>query len=209
MLIYKNERGDGEEFVNIYRTVEIMITTEETIYNDKYKKLPDNIEYVIVENKIYRVKDEFNMIMFMSWRKKEEYIRRMIEEGRVNENNDKGETALYLACEDGMGIAMELIPRMSDTAIDKCTKAGRTALYSACFMGTETVALELVSRMSEGAINKWLINGRTALMTACETNKEKAKLGHGNFSAFLAKLPFSERTARRYMLLWENQSSVS
>lgn len=56
-------------------------------------------------------------------------------------------------------------------------------------------------------------NLKTAISKAIQLGgiiiQEKAKLGHGNFSAFLAKLPFSERTARRYMLLWENQSSVS
>lgn len=38
---------------------------------------------------------------------------------------------------------------------------------------------------------------------------EKQRLGHGNFSTFLKELPFSERTARRYMLLFDNREKVA
>jgi hypothetical protein len=59
VIIYRNEIGNGDEFINILGCVRIMITTEETINKDRYKKLPESVDYVIVDNEAYEVKNEF------------------------------------------------------------------------------------------------------------------------------------------------------
>jgi ankyrin repeat protein len=170
VIIYKN-KGNGDEFINIFCKARMMITTEDTINEDKYKKLPENVEYVIVNNKIYEIKDEFEMMKFMSEERFMEYIGEMERHGKINENNKKGETILYWACSNNMErVAMELIPKMSEEAINKWNEDGETALYWACRNKMERVAMELIPRMGEG-INKWN-KGYTALYWACFNDME-------------------------------------
>jgi hypothetical protein len=182
VIIYKNDYGYGDEFINIYNKVKIMITTEDTINEDKYKKLPENVEYVIVDNLIYEVKDEFEMMRFMSKERFNEYIE-VERHGKINENNKNGETALTTACKKGMErvamerVAMELIPKMSEEAINKWNKGGYTALIWACQNKMERVAMELIPRMSYEAINKWNNNfGNTALNLACSNKMERVAM---------------------------------
>ncbi len=177
VIIYNNTRGNGDEFINIYSKTRIMITTEYSINKDRYKKLPENVEYVIVDNEVYEVKDEFTMIKIMTNEKIIEYIGELERQGRINENNKKGETALYGACYKYMErVAMELIPKMSGEAINKWDKDGRTALMIACQKRMERVAMELIPRMSEEAINKWDKDGRTALYWACYKKMERVAM---------------------------------
>jgi ankyrin repeat protein len=168
VLIYKNEEGNGDEFINIYRGARIMITTEKTINEDKYKKLPENVDYVIVDNRIYEVKVEFEMMYFKSSKRFMEYIGELERHGKINENNKNGETALIVACKNKMErVAMELIPKMKEDVINKWTSYGDTALIWACVNKMENVAMELISKMSDEAINKWCNSGNTALNWCC------------------------------------------
>lgn len=43
-----------------------MITTEKTINKNRYKKLPHNVDFVIIEKEVYKVKDENEMLRFAS-----------------------------------------------------------------------------------------------------------------------------------------------
>ena len=168
VLIYRNEYGDGEELINILSSIRIMITTELTIYNDKYRKLPKNIEYVIVEGKIYDVREEFEMMNFMKKESFKEYIEEEMRKGRINESNKNGETLLLMACYRRMEEeAMELIPRMTEDGISKWNKKGETALIWACYRKMKKVALNLIPRMTEDGINKWDNKGDTAIMHVC------------------------------------------
>ncbi len=178
VLIYKNKEGNGDEFINIYCKTRIMITTEETINEDKYKKLPENVDYVIVDRAIYEVKEDFAMMRFKSSKRFEEYIEEIERHGKVNESNKDGYTALMIACYKGMErVAMELIPRMSEEAINKWDDEGRTALYYACRNKMERVAMELIPKMSEEAINKWHIYYEdTALIWACIKKMENVAM---------------------------------
>jgi hypothetical protein len=98
VIIYQNEEGKGDEFINIYCKTRIMITSEVTINEDKYKKLPENVDYVIVDNMIYEVKDEQEMMRFMRKERFSEYIEELERYDKINANNKNGETALYWAC---------------------------------------------------------------------------------------------------------------
>jgi hypothetical protein len=185
MIIYRNEIGNGDEFINIYSGAKIMITTEKTINEDKYKKLPESVDYVIVDRLVYEVKDEFDMMKFKSEKRFREYIEEVERQGKINENNKNGETVLTIACKNEIAskngmerVAMEIIPRMSDEAINKWNnKFGNTALILACYNKMERVALELIPRMSEEAINKWNNKfGNTALILACYNKMERVAL---------------------------------
>jgi hypothetical protein len=177
VLIYKNKEGNGDEFINIYSGTRIMITTEETINEDKYKKLHVNVDYVIVKNRIYEVKDEFEMMRFMSEERFIEYIEEVERHGKVNESNKDGYTALMISCYKGMErVAMELIPRMSEEGINKWNKDGETALYYACKNKWERVAMELIPRMSKETINKCDDDGYTALSVACLCEMERVTI---------------------------------
>ncbi len=176
VLINNNYTGNGDEFINIHRGVKIMITTEGTIKEDRYKKLPENVDYVIVDNRIYEVKDEFDMMRFMIKERKERfsgYIEE-VKNSMINANNKNGEKALILACENKMErVAMELIPKMSEEAINKWGDNGRTALNWTCENKMERVAMELIPKMSEEAINKWTDDGNTVLYLVCWKNMER------------------------------------
>jgi ankyrin repeat protein len=184
MIIYRNEIGNGDEFINIYSGAKIMITTEKTINEDKYKKLPESVDYVIVDRLVYEVKDEFDMMKFKSEKRFREYIEEVERQGKINENNKNGETVLTIACKNEIAskngmerVAMEIIPRMSDEAINKWNnKFGNTALILACYNKMERVALELIPRMSEEAINKWDEDGYTALIWTCKNRWERVAM---------------------------------
>jgi ankyrin repeat protein len=139
VLIYRGN-GNGDEFINIYSGIRIMITTERTINGDRYKKLPENVDYVIVKNRVYEVKNEFDMMKFKSEGRFREYIEELERQGKINENNKRGETALMIACYKEMETdAMRLITKMSVDTINKWNKEGETALIKACENGMERV----------------------------------------------------------------------
>jgi hypothetical protein len=102
VLIYKNERGDGEEFINIYSGIRVLITTKKTIDTDRYKKLPENIEYVIIDRMIYSKREEIEMMEFKSRGSLEEYAGELVRSGRYEERNKRGESILYWLVYSGL-----------------------------------------------------------------------------------------------------------
>ena len=175
VLIYRNDYGEGDEFINIYRSVRIMMTTRYTINEDKYKKLPENVDYVIVENRIYEVKDENDMINFMTSLRAEEYIRNMMEGEIDNEINRKGETLLMKACEwKKEELVRELMGRMSEESINRMNKYGETALFYGCRAGIEeSIMIEMIRRMKDDTINRWNEEGETVLQYVCYNKMER------------------------------------
>ena len=96
----KDRKREETEFENIYSGVSVMITEKRSIDEDKYKELPYNIEYVIVENMIYRRNREIDMMEFMSDRRKEEYVEEVIRSRKYDERNMEGETVLNYVCRE-------------------------------------------------------------------------------------------------------------
>jgi hypothetical protein len=170
-------RRREDEFINIYSGVRVLITLKDTINEDKYKKLPKSIEYVIVvedeQRYIYRNED-FEMMNFMKKETLEKYVREEIMRGaRYNEYNMMGETTLNIVCRKGLDeLAIELILRMNEESINRCNKKGETALISACEKEMEEVAMELIPRMSDESINICNKYGETALIIACQERME-------------------------------------
>jgi hypothetical protein len=179
VIIYKNEEGDGDEFINIFCKARMMITKEETINEDRYKKLPENIEYVIVNNKIYEVKEEFEMIRFMSEERFMEYIGEMERQGKINKNNKNGETALMIACYNKMErVALELIAKMSEGAIKKWNKYG-IALHYACKNEMERVAMELIK--SKNIIKKIKMSKNIKISYKTENRNREKRMRINNY----------------------------
>lgn len=174
VLIYSNEKGDGEEFINIYSKIRIMITDRGTIEEDKYKKLPKNIEYVIVENMIYDVKEELDMMYYMKKDTLKEKIREIIGRGIYNDSSMNGNTALMAVSYHGLEDEIKELNRMMrGEMISKWNKYGYTALMMICRNGMEEIGIEMIEKMNEEAINKCNKEGETALHWTSRNNMEK------------------------------------
>ncbi len=182
ILVYKNDIGDGDEFMNIYSNIRMMITTYNTIRNDKYKKLPENIENVIVDGTIFNIREEFEMIIFMSEKRLDEHIR---ERGEYNKRTENGYTYLIARCmiydkenkmrrrEEMIG---DIIDRTSDEILNSETENGETALMCACENILFQVSHKLIDRMSDECINIVSKDGETALFFACYNNMDEIAL---------------------------------
>ncbi len=166
VIIYKYNKYS--DLINIYGGIRIMITDKEMLREDRYKELPENIEYVIVKKKVYEVRKEEEMMRFMSNRRIKEYVEEMIRNGRQNMINKKGETVLYWLCKKEMEEeAIELISKMDEEIINGSDRKGRTILNMACENVMKRLSIELIGRMSDEAINREDIYGYMALNWAC------------------------------------------
>ncbi len=156
VLIYVNSRSDGEEFVNIYGSVRIMVTKFETIDKDRYKKLPEHIEYVISDGVVFEVRNEMEMMRFMSNKSKAEYVREKIYRGEVNEVNRMGETMLIILCLSCMeDEALNLMERMSDEVVKMIYIKGSvygSVLSIAIHYKMKRLAIAMIDRMSDEEI---------------------------------------------------------
>ncbi len=89
--------------------------------------------------------------------------------------DDNGNTALTLAASKGLSkVCLQLIPKMTDQAINTITKTyGTTALTCAAWKGLSEVCLQLISRMPDQTINHITNGGDTALTLAVWNGLEK------------------------------------
>jgi hypothetical protein len=84
MICYGNEKIKIE-YNNIYSTVRTIITNKSAI-NNKWNEIPEYIENVIIENRIYKNnKDKFDYIKFND----KEKINQIIDELIENENFER------------------------------------------------------------------------------------------------------------------------
>jgi len=178
ILIYNNIYGETKDFKNINKSVRILITDYETINYDKFYRIPEHIEYIIVDREIYNKKDEFEMMYFMDKATLKEYIEENIEKDdmydRISENNT---TMLYYACLKKLdNVALRLIKKMDKKSINRCDKNGETVLNLAIYNRMEEVAIELIKRMSDDMINKMDNYDQSAIYYACYRNMEKVAL---------------------------------
>lgn len=94
ILLYAKYTYDEErvDFENIYHSVRILVTEKILIDEDKYLEIPNYIEKIIILNLEYDIKDDFEMIEFMSNERFSEYVKNKIYDDRImleyNRNND-------------------------------------------------------------------------------------------------------------------------
>jgi len=170
------------DYCNIYSSVRILITDEETL-KGKIEEIPDFIEVIIINNKIYYNRNNVNsdkdldLLDFENQNEISETIaERLIERGKINSCNNEGNTILnYLIWNGKEKKAIELIDKMEIESINKVNKYGYTALIYACSLGLENIALKLLER--EGInINQVGKYGNKALIFACSSGLKNIAL---------------------------------
>ncbi len=173
MMVYINERGNGEEFINIYNGVEIMVTTEGTIEDDKYRKLPWNIEKIVIDKEIYYRRDEMTMMRFMSYKSRKEYMEEIRRNKKYKENNERGESVIYWLCKNGLEKEAEQVIQWLEEMemreekekdriremINSVSESGDHMLYWSIRNAMNYVSFYIVRKMSEE-----MINGRKDIM---------------------------------------------
>ena len=174
--------GEKVNYNNIFSLVKILITDKKAIENNDY--IPEYIETIIIYGYIYgNNKTEIERLklglkngndLFLAIDNKNVLeILELIENVEINVGmvDDNEFTVLYWACYYNMpGVAMKLIDRMSNEAINKRKYDGCTALSWALSRNMPEVAMRLIDRMSDEDINKWDYNGMTLLYLACRNN---------------------------------------
>jgi ankyrin repeat protein len=173
VLIYKNEIEN--ELSKINRTVEILITTQKTINNNKYRDIPKTVRTIIINNEMYKNTEESELTYFMSKETLEEYIRsNIIPNKRYNKSNSNSHTILYVAIYKKLDeeLIEELINMMDRTIINKPDLTGETVLHWCVYNRMERTFDNLMNKMTEEAINRVDIYNQTALYYACMRNME-------------------------------------
>jgi len=117
--------------------------------------------------------------------------------------NTHGNTALILACREGMNdVALEMLKHNDICKLDHVNTHGNTALILACEKGTNDVALEMLKHHDICKLGHVNTYGNTALILACEKgmndvalemlkHREKCKLDqvnkYGNTALIMAQ----------------------
>jgi len=178
ILIYKLY-GQVPNYNNIFPTVKILITNGSGLDDGLWNKIPDHVEYIIVNNEfdsdineIYlNNKNSFDFIEFEDSEKKIEILLELIRDNNLNKINILNQTILHGVCFCQMiDEALKLIDIMSDDIINKTDIYKSTALqWAFLFIHNDklsNIALKLIDRMSDDAINNSNRSGLTALHLA-------------------------------------------
>jgi len=153
---------DTNDFDNIYGTVRILITSNSKMCCGLWKNIPDFIEYIIVDGKIFiNSKSKFDFISIEDEYDRIQIIKELINENKINETNIFGETILIIICklyklsfQDISDLALNLINIMSIDTINKRDRYNYTALHYSSIQGKPEVSLKLIDKINDDIINE-------------------------------------------------------
>jgi len=166
--------GKEMRYENIYYSVRIVITDYMTLY-ERWREIPEFIEYIIVYGKIYKNnRDKFNFIEYNDAMRQEIILREMIEEERINEINDEGNTVLMILCRKNKKEEIKkIIEKMDKKMIDNANNDKKTALHIACEEKNMDIVEILIKYMSMRGINKSDKEDNTGLIILCMIQQEE------------------------------------
>jgi len=164
MICYGNEKIKIE-YNNIYSTVRTIITNKSAI-NNKWDEIPEYIENVIIENRIYKNnKDKFDYIKFNDKEKINQIIDELIENENFERTNNIVDESIFDYIIDYKYSDINTIKKMNNKLINKVDKNGLSLLEMYCVRSHnwinqnarekgEKIILEIIKLMSDEMINK-------------------------------------------------------
>jgi ankyrin repeat protein len=168
VLVFTSDTDDSDEYINIYPTVRIIITERACMNNDKYKKLPINIDLIIINGRRYNCKDEFEMMDFMSESTFVEYVDSVIiPNEKYNEYNIHKETAIYIASKLNLFDIVEILLSVMDKRLLNMYNITdrKTVLHNCIMYRKKEIAINLISIVSDDVIEN---NKESILRYACD-----------------------------------------
>ncbi len=171
ILIYcYNKKIKRIDMENIYSGIRILITNYE-LMRDIYRNIPYHIEYVIVDNKIYKNNgDMFEYIDFLTYEDSNEIINNFIDNRLCDRVNNKGQIILERAIFMNHARIEEIIELTSDEILREYGYDILTTIISIWYQET---AIKIIRRLDDETINKISIYGESLLILSLRNECKK------------------------------------
>jgi len=161
------------DFNNIYSSVRTIITNKENVIGDKYLEIPEYIENIVVDHRIYKnTRSRIEFIELMDEKEIKNLIKELVESGNINLKNSFNENLLMICLKYKIYEYINyLIDNMEDEIKYIETKHKRNILYWACYSRMKEKALKIIREGEEDKVKKLVdtidIFNLTALDWAC------------------------------------------
>jgi hypothetical protein len=159
---------------NIYGSVRNIITDRETIIK-KYREVPEYIENIVVEHRIYKnTKSRIEFIELMEEKEIRKVVKELIEEKNINIKNSFNENLLMICIKYKIKEYIDyLYENMDEEIRDITTKHKRNILYWACYGRMAELGKKIVKKANKEMINMVDIFNLTALDWSCSIGERE------------------------------------
>ncbi len=176
VLVYTSNKQlniNHDHFINIFHSVNILITTKNIVDNSKYKFLPNHIQYIIIDNIIYNRHDDFEIMFLMSKTDLENYVQNIItfNDSKINELNKNNMSILHIAIQNNISqqIIQSLIYKIKNNIIfNSYYYDNQSLLMKACQNKLLDVIVDLIPSVNNETLNKIDIYDCSVLHYACQ-----------------------------------------